>query len=140
MEKIRDIALMCVGRAVMFGTLAIGCIMIGFSFNPVSAFRSGAVATLLMATVLMWKALTAMRRNPKTTEVWLYLDETSKPLDTHARFVFATVMREVYGRYAQFSLLVACGLFAISLLFGAFGYDAYDPQVGHHLSSAQPVD
>ncbi|HHZ10497.1 MAG TPA: hypothetical protein GX405_17140 [Rhizobiales bacterium] len=138
MEKIREIALMCVGRAVMFGTLAIGCIMIGFSFNPVSAFRSGAVATLLMATVLMWKALTAMRRNPKSTEVWLYLDETSRPLDQHARFVFGTIMREVYGRYAQFSLLVACALFAISLVFGAFGFEAYDPEAGPH-PSMQPA-
>lgn len=134
MEKIREVAFMCVGRAVMFGTLAIGCIMIGFSFNPVSAFRSGAVATLLMATILMWKALTATRRNPKATEVWLYLDEASRPLDQHARFVFATVMREVYGRYAQFSLLVACALFAISLIFAAFGYEPFDPETVRHSS------
>lgn len=128
MEKIREVAFMCVGRAVMFGTLAIACIMVGFSFSPVSAFRSGAVATLLMATVLMWKALAANRQNPKTTEVWLYLDEASRPLDQHARFVFATVMREVYGRFAQYALLVACALFAVSLLFGAFGYEPFDPE------------
>ena len=45
MEKVREVAVACIGRAVMFGTLAIGCVMVGFSFNPVSAFRSGAVAT-----------------------------------------------------------------------------------------------
>ena len=128
MEKFREIALMCVGRAVMFGALAIGCIMVGFSFSPVSAFRSGALATLLMATVLMWKAMASTRQNPKTTEVWLYLDETSRPLDQHARFVFATVMREVYGRYAQFALLTACALFAISLVFSAFGFEPFDPE------------
>lgn len=132
MEKIREVALMCVGRAVMFGSLAIGCIMVGFSFSPVSAFRSGAVATLLMATVLMWKAMAATRQNPKTTEVWLYLDETTRPLDQHARFVFATVMREVYGRYAQFALLTACALFAISLVFGAFGFEPFDPEAARH--------
>jgi len=128
MEKIREIAVMCVGRAVMFGSLAIGCVMIGFSFNPVSAFRSGAVATLMMACVLMWKALSANNQNPKTTEVWLYLDETSRPLDQHARFVFATVMREVYGRYAQYALFVACALFVISLLFTAFGMKPFEPE------------
>lgn len=132
MEKIREVAFMCVGRAVMFGSLAIGCIMVGFSFSPVSAFRSGALATLLMATVLMWKAMASARQNPKTTEVWLYLDETSRPLDQHARFVFATVMREVYGRYAQFALLTACALFGVSLLFRALGFEPFDPEAARH--------
>lgn len=132
MEKIREVAFMCVGRAVMFGSLAIGCIMVGFSFSPVSAFRSGALATLLMATVLMWKAMASSRQNPKTTEVWLYLDETSRPLDQHARFVFATVMREVYGRYAQFALLTACALFGVSLLFRALGFEPFDPEAARH--------
>lgn len=128
MDRIREVAVMCVGRAVMFGSLAIGCIMIGFSFNPVSAFRSGAVATLVMACVLIWKALSANSQNPKTTEVWLYLDERSRPLDQHAHFVFATVMREVYGRYAQYALFVACGLFVISLLFSALGFKPFEPE------------
>ena len=35
--------------------------MIGFSFNPVSAFRSGAFLTLMMALVLMWKAITRLQ-------------------------------------------------------------------------------
>lgn len=138
MEKIREVAFMCVGRAVMFGSLAIGCIMVGFSFSPVSAFRSGALATLLMATVLMWKAMASARQNPKTTEVWLYLDEASRPLDQHARFVFATVMREVYGRYAQFALLTACALFGVSLVFGALGFEPFDPEAARqaHLPPA----
>src|SRR5690606_33161383 len=75
MDRIREVAIACIGRAVMFGWLAIACVMIGFSFNPVSAFRSGAVTALIMAAVLMWKAATAGRRNPRHTEVWLYLDE-----------------------------------------------------------------
>nr|MBA3449572.1 hypothetical protein [Pseudaminobacter sp.] len=65
MEQIRRVAMECIGRAVMFGSLAIGCVMIGFSFNPVSAFRSGALLTLLMTLVLMWKAMAAGTRNPK---------------------------------------------------------------------------
>lgn len=127
MEKVREIAVQCVGRAVMFGVLAIACVMIGFSFSPVSAFRSGAVLTLVMAAVLIWKAHAAARQNPKATEVWLYLDERSRPADAHARFVFATVMREVYGRFALVSLAAACAMFMISLLLGLFGLSAYTP-------------
>src|SRR5688572_8023713 len=127
MEKVREVAVACIGRAVMFGTLAIGCVMVGFSFNPVSAFRSGAVLTLVMAAVLIWKAVAAHRQNPKNTEVWLYLDDHSRPVGDHARRMFATVMREVYGRFAQVSLYVACAMFAVSLVLGLFGYEAYQP-------------
>jgi hypothetical protein len=42
MERARKIANVCVGRAVLFGWLAIVCIMFSFSFHPVAAFRAGA--------------------------------------------------------------------------------------------------
>ncbi|MGE0502129.1 MAG: hypothetical protein AB7I79_14915 [Rhizobiaceae bacterium] len=130
MDKVREIAVQCVGRAVMFGVLAIACVMVGFSFNPVSSFRSGAVLTLLMAAILIWKAYHAPSQNPKYTEVWLYLDEGARPSDAHARFVFGTVLREVYGRFAQVTLAVACGLFAISLVLTLAGLEPYTPPVG----------
>ena len=127
MDKIREVALMCVGRAVMFGSLAIGCVMVGFSFSPVSSFRSGAVMTLMMAAVLMWKAMAADRQDPKTSEVWLYLDPAARPAEHQARFVFATIMREVYARYAQRALFAACLMFAISVGFVAFGFKPFEP-------------
>lgn len=125
MHEIRRVALQCVGRAVMFGSLAIGCVMIGFSFNPVSAFRSGAFLALIMAALLMWKAFTAGSKNPRRTEVWLYLDQKSRPIDAAAQSVFRAVMREVYVFYARISLGAAVGLFALSLAFMLFGLKAY---------------
>ena len=131
MERIRQVAIECVGRAVMFGWLAIGCVMVGFSFAPVSSFRSGAVLALLMALVLLWRAMTAAGRNPKHSEVWLYLDENSRPAEAHAHLIFATVMREVYGRYAQVTLGVAVGFFAASVLLQLAGLEPYSvPSVG----------
>ena len=127
MQEIRRVAVECVGRAVMFGSLAIGCVMIGFSFNPVSCFRSGALLTLSMALVLMWNAMAAGSKNPRHTEVWLYLDEKSRPVDGPARQVFGTVMRDVYGRYAQIALGVAVGFFLLSLALMLFGLEAYVP-------------
>ena len=73
MGEIRRVAVDCIGRAVMFGSLAIGCVMIGFSFNPVSAFRTGALLTLTMALALIWKAMTAAPRipnAPKSGSIW----------------------------------------------------------------------
>lgn len=127
MGQIRRIALQCVGRAVMFGSLAIGCVMVAFSFNPVSAFRAGAFMALIMAAVLMWKAMTAGTRNPRRTEVWLYLDEKTRPVDAAAQKVFCTVMREVYVFYAWIALGAAVGLFALSLILMLFGLKAYSP-------------
>lgn len=125
MDEIRKIAEACVGRAVMFGTLAIACVMVGFSFAPVSAFRSGALCTLLMSLILLWRARTAHRTNHRRTEVWLYLDERSKPAEAHAQFVVATVMREVYARYAQISLAVAVAFFVLSLALQLAGLEPY---------------
>ncbi len=125
MDEIRRVAVDCIGRAVMFGSLAIGCVMVGFSFNPVSAFRSGAFLTLIMALALMWKAMTAGGKNPKHTEVWLYLEEKSRPVDDPSRRVFGVIMRDVYGLYARFALGVAIGFFALSLVLMLFGLKAY---------------
>ena len=127
MDKIREIAVFCVGRAVFFGSLAIGCVMIGFSFNPVSAFRSGAVLTLVMASVLVWKAMAAQSQNHKRTELWLYLDERARPPEAQAKFLVATIMRDVYARFAQVALGVAFSFFLISFVLMAFGLEAYEP-------------
>jgi len=136
MEKIREVAVFCIGRAVMFGSLAITCVMVGFSFNPVSAFRAGAVLTLLMAAILIWKAYAAARQNPKSTEVWVYLDDKARPANEHSRFVFATVMRDVYARFGQASLAVACLFFAISVVFVMFGFKADQPEISPYTAQA----
>jgi hypothetical protein len=123
MERTRQVAFFCVGRAVMFGWLAIGCVMFSLSFNPVSAFRAGAVLALVMAAILIFKALAVTRQNPRHTEVWIYLDEKTRPMNDPARRVFYNVLREVYGRYAQGVFILGCVFFAISLAFIGMGFE-----------------
>jgi hypothetical protein len=127
MDEIRRVGFECVGRAVMFGSLAIGCVMMGYSFNPVSSLRFGAILTLTMALALTLKATTAGTKNPKHTEVWLYLDEKSRPRDSHTHQVFGTIMREIYEFYARIALGVAVGFFMLSLVLMLFGLEAYVP-------------
>ena len=128
MDKIREVAFFCIGRAVMFGVLAITCVMVGFSFNPVSALRSGAVMTLGMAAILSWQAFAAQRKSPRKTEVWLYLDERTRPSSPHADYAFATIMRDVYGRFARISLAVACGFYLLSVVLTLFGLEPFTPE------------
>lgn len=129
MEKIREIATLCVGRAVLFGSLAIACVMVAFSFSPVAAFRSGAVLTLIMSAILMFKAMGASLQDHRSMEVWLYLDERTR---REGPKVIAAVMREVYARFAQISLMVACGLFAMSLLLMLLGFEPPRLQAGEY--------
>lgn len=127
MEKIRQVANACVGRAVMFGWLAIGLIMISFSFNPVMAFKSGAVLALVMSSILLVKAFGAARKHPKTTEVWVYLDDGSRPRNDAAREIFRDTMRQVYARYAQGVFVVGCVLFALSVVCLGLGFESTLP-------------
>ena len=121
MEKTRNIAVFCVGRAVFFGSLAIGCVMLSFSFHPVMSFRAGAIMALMMTAILLWYAMTANRRPPKRTEVWIYLDEKTRPMNDHARHVFAGLMRDVYALYARASFKASVGFFVVSVALQLIG-------------------
>ncbi len=123
MEPIRQVAMVCIGRAVMFGAIAIALIMLSFSFNPALAFRSGAITTMVMAGILTFKAAAAPSQNPNRTEVWLNLAEQFRPRNPQARLAFLKILREVYGRFARASFLVACGFFAVSVGLVALGFD-----------------
>lgn len=127
MEQTRQIAFSCVGRAVMFGWLAIVCVMFSFSFSPVAAFRAGAVLALGMSAILVVKAFTAMRKQPKHTEVWIYLEKDARPRNDPARAVFRNMMREVYGYYAQRVFVISCVFFAASLVFIGLGFETTLP-------------
>ena len=117
METIRNLAIMCVGRAVLFGALGIFCVMFSFAFDPATAFRSGAIMTLAMTGILLIKAQYVLVQKPRNTEVWIYLDDRARPRDEEAIRRYAAVLRDVYARFAFAALVVACALFAVSLLF-----------------------
>ncbi|MEQ8297643.1 MAG: hypothetical protein RIB55_14320 [Nitratireductor sp.] len=123
MEPIRQVAMVCIGRAVTFGAIAIALIMLSFSFNPALAFRSGAITTMVMAGILTFKAVAATSQNPKRTEVWLNLAEQFRPQNPEARLIFLKILREVYGGFARASFLIACGFFAVSMGLVALGFD-----------------
>lgn len=122
MQKIQELAFACVARAVMFGTLAISCIMLSFSFNPAMAFRAGAFLTLIMSAVLVFKAMVALGLNPRRTEVWAYLDETTRPQELHAQKIIGGIMRESYIHFAWLTFYAAMGLFTASIVSSLIGF------------------
>lgn len=114
METIRKTAFVCIGRAVMFGSLAIGLIMLSFSFDPALALYAGAILTMAMSEILIIKAIILPWQNPRRTEVWTCLDPSSRPVGASGRAVFQVVLRDVYAFFARNSYTIACSFFAAS--------------------------
>ena len=119
MEEMRRIAFETVARACGFGSLGIFCFMIGLSFEPVIAFQSGGTLTLMMALILIFKAHEARSKDYRRTEMWLYLPEASRPPKDYAQWATATVLRETYLRFAQWTAAVAIVIWVLALLFSA---------------------
>ena len=68
--------------------------------------------------------LTAEKRSPKSTETWILLDKNSRPENVHSTRAFCLVMKEVYGFYAYYSVLIALGLFGCSIVLQLLGVDS----------------
>jgi hypothetical protein len=117
MDHIRVIAYETVLRACGFGSLAICCVMVGMSFNAHIAFQAGGFLTMLMTLILVYKAWEAPIKNHRRTEVWLYLPKEQRPPEAHAQWAVATVMRETYLTFAQWTAAVAVAMWGLAFLF-----------------------
>jgi hypothetical protein len=120
MEEMRRIAFETVARACGFGSLGIFCFMVGLSFDPVVSFQSGGTLTLLMTLVLIFKAYEARTKDYRHTEMWLYLPKELRPPQTYAQWASATVLRETYLIFAQWTAGVAIGIWVLALIFSLF--------------------
>lgn len=121
METVRQTAMFCVGRAVLFGCLAVGCVMFSFAFNGVLFFRSGGILMIIMALILLWFALTAHKRRPGRSETWILLPEEDRPRNEHAVRAFHQVQKEVYGYFAYYAVLAGLSLIVISVMLDLLG-------------------
>lgn len=117
MEEMRRIAFETVARGCGFGSLGIFCFMVGLSFEPVVAFQSGGALTLLMVLVLIFKAHEARTKDHRRTEMWLYLAEKDRPPKAYAQWASATVLRETYLQFAQWTAAIAIAIWVLALLF-----------------------
>lgn len=122
MEELRRIAFEIVMRACGFASLAIFCIMVGFSFEPRIAFQTGGVLTLVMVGVLYFKAREARTKDYRRTEMWLYLPKELRPPQAYAQFVSATVLRETYLTFARWTALISIAMWALALGASLLGF------------------
>lgn len=116
MEELRRIAFEIVMRACGFASLAIFCVMIGFSFEPRIAFESGGVLTLVMVGVLYLKAREARTKDYRRTEMWLYLPKELRPPHAYAQYVSSIVLRETYLTFAYWTAMISIAMWALALI------------------------
>jgi hypothetical protein len=115
-EHLRQAATVSVGRACGFAGLAIGCVMIGLSFDPPQMVRAGAMLTLLLALGLCVKAWIAVKQDYRGTETWLILPREHKPPADIARKTLPTVLRETYFRFARLSAGISASLWLAAIV------------------------
>lgn len=123
MDDMRRIAFETVARACGFASLGIFCFMVGLSFAPLIAFQAGGTLTTMMALVLILKAYEARTKDHRRTEMWLYLPEESRPPKDYAQWASATVLRETYLQFAQWTAAIAIVMWVLALFFSVVSGD-----------------
>lgn len=125
MEKLYQVAFLSVGRGVGFAGLAILILMLGLSFEPVLALKSGGILLLILLAALLLKAYFLPFTNYRDTETWLLLDKADRPDERYAGVVMVTVLREAYLKFAHWTagLASAVWIAAIALAWLGVGAD-----------------
>jgi hypothetical protein len=120
-ERIRELALVSIGRACLFGMLAIATFMFALLAWPGLAMRSGAVMFLVTSAILMLKAAQAPMRNYRRTEVWLLLGKQHDLPEPRAQAIFGEVLRSTYVQFAKVTAAAAVVLWLADVLIRLTG-------------------
>jgi uncharacterized membrane protein YdfJ with MMPL/SSD domain len=107
MDKLRQAAFLSIGRAVGFSGLAIFTVMVGLSFEPLTAFTSGGILVLVVLAVLLLQLQRIPSTNYRTTETWLLLDQQDRPDERQAAQAIKEALREAYIWFARWTAAIA---------------------------------
>ena len=118
MDRIRYFAEVSVLRALGFTGLGVMTLMLGLSFDPALALRTAAVLLGITGAVLIVKAVNAVRRNYRRTEVWILLGRQIEFPEHRAQQIIGTVLKDTYTRYARMVLTGAAVAWILSLIYG----------------------
>ncbi len=121
METIRRCADLSVRRGCGFAGLGIFCMVVGLSFDPFVAAKSGAILCSLMAMTLALMAGRATARPYRRTEVFIMLDRKTGLPDEVAQRLVGEALRDSLFQHAELAALVALGLWIVAGVAWAVG-------------------
>ncbi|WP_436642531.1 hypothetical protein [Microbaculum sp. FT89] len=116
MDELRRLAFVSIGRACGFAGLGILCVMLGLTYDPLVAVRSGGILMTIATLVLLLKARVALTQDVRRTEMWLMLDEGKRPAAAYAQWAGATVLRDAYLWFAQYAAGLSAVLWVTALI------------------------
>jgi hypothetical protein len=122
MDRLREAALLSVGRACGFAAFGIFCIMIGLSFDPLLMVQTGGLLSLGLTAGLLLKAGLAGRGDYRQSETWLLLPREARPPAGVAERLFVSAMREVYMRFARLAAIASIVLWMTAALLMVVGF------------------
>ena len=101
MEAIQNAAFVSIGRACGFAGLAIFVLMIGLSFDPPLATRTGGLISLGVTALVLLYGWRAPTRPYKKTETWLILPKEYRPPAGIAQQLIGNTLRETSFWFAR---------------------------------------
>ncbi|UUX49525.1 hypothetical protein NUH88_19260 [Nisaea acidiphila] len=120
MEAIENAAIISVGRATGFAALAIVCIVMSLSYEPVIAARAGCILCLIVAAILFHYSLKAPSRPYRQTELWIILAKEDRPPKSIAQQLIGSVLHRTYRKFAEYSVLSALIFMILAVILGFF--------------------
>lgn len=100
-NPVQNAAYVSVGRACGFAGLGVLCVVLGLSFEPALAARTGGALSLIICLILLVRARFALRQPYKRTETWLILRKGDRPRAELAQRLVGTALKDAYLFFAQ---------------------------------------
>ena len=115
MDAIENAAFASVGRAAGFAGLAIFTLMMGLSFDPPLATRTGGLFGFGEAVGLLLYGWFAVHRPYKRTEAWIILNDEHRPPAPVAQKIIGRTLRETAYWFAGRAACVSSFLLVSSV-------------------------
>lgn len=116
MEAIENAAIISVGRASGFAALAIVCIVMSLSYEPLVAARAGCILCLIVAAILFHFAMRAPSRPYQQTELWIILAREDRPPKPVAQRIIGSILQQTYRKFGQYAVLSALVFMILSII------------------------
>jgi hypothetical protein len=110
MERVEQLALICVGRGVILAACGIAVLALGLTLDILSGVKAAGVLTVIASIALVIKAYRAPFEDYKSTEVWAMMAPRERPADTIAQNVIGDALRRTYLTFALHTAGAATGL------------------------------
>ncbi len=114
MNRIQYFAGVSVRRACGFGVLAIITMVSGFVPIPLLAVKLAATLTTLMGVILALKAMHALKKPYRRTELWVLLEKNHGLPEAYAQRMLMGTLQGLYIGYAEIAGWIALALWGIA--------------------------